>query len=124
MSQAAKEVKVKFISISDIPSNRNVSVATPPSLHIASHGDSDGQQWEDFLQCIPEQLRQRLFPHQVTGVQWLFNLHSHPCKGGILGDDMGLGKTLQVTSIFRYAYYLMCTSGYDCFNGFDEKKTY
>ena len=33
----------------------------------------------------------KLYPHQVDGVKWLWNLHLLK-RGGILGDDMGLGK--------------------------------
>lgn len=37
----------------------------------------------------------KLFPHQRTGLSWLWSLHISK-QGGILGDDMGLGKTMQV----------------------------
>lgn len=37
----------------------------------------------------------KLFPHQRTGLSWLWSLHLSK-QGGILGDDMGLGKTMQV----------------------------
>ena len=47
---------------------------------------------------LPEELKTRMFSHQVEGLQWLYGLHySHP--GGILGDDMGLGKTFQVSCL-------------------------
>ncbi|MEW5317269.1 MAG: hypothetical protein WDW38_008580 [Sanguina aurantia] len=36
----------------------------------------------------------KLFPHQRTGLSWLWSLHLSK-QGGILGDDMGLGKTMQ-----------------------------
>ena len=47
---------------------------------------------------LPEELKTRMFAHQIDGLQWLYGLHfSHP--GGILGDDMGLGKTFQVNCL-------------------------
>ena len=47
---------------------------------------------------LPEELKTRMFAHQIEGLQWLYGLHySHP--GGILGDDMGLGKTFQVNCL-------------------------
>jgi len=36
-----------------------------------------------------------LYPHQRTGLEWFWSLHTKG-MGGILGDDMGLGKTMQV----------------------------
>nr|CDS33547.2 DNA excision repair protein ERCC 6 [Hymenolepis microstoma] len=43
---------------------------------------------------LPTGLYERLYPYQVAGVAWLWNLHK-TAPGGILADDMGLGKTLQ-----------------------------
>ena len=43
--------------------------------------------------CLPRSLFLDLFPHQMTGVQWLLDLFKRR-KGGVLGDDMGLGKTV------------------------------
>ncbi|GLC44458.1 hypothetical protein PLESTM_001599400 [Pleodorina starrii] len=40
---------------------------------------------------------QKLYPHQVQGVTWLWNLFAMQ-RGGILGDDMGLGKTMQCSA--------------------------
>lgn len=44
---------------------------------------------------IPEELKSKLRPYQITGVDWLHQL-SHLGLGGILADDMGLGKTVQM----------------------------
>ena len=44
---------------------------------------------------IPENLKVKLRPYQVTGADWLHQL-SHLGLGGILADDMGLGKTVQM----------------------------
>ncbi|KAG2499868.1 hypothetical protein HYH03_002159 [Edaphochlamys debaryana] len=40
---------------------------------------------------------QKLFPHQIEGVKWLWGLYERG-MGGILGDDMGLGKTMQCSA--------------------------
>ncbi len=47
---------------------------------------------------LPTSIRDRLFEHQLYGVNWMYNLHINS-MGGILGDDMGLGKTFQVVSL-------------------------
>lgn len=52
--------------------------------------------YEEFERNLPQNLREKLFDHQKVGVRWLYKLHHHACRGGILGDDMGLGKTIQV----------------------------
>ena len=45
---------------------------------------------------------EKLYPHQVEGVQWMWNKihlksheHTENVTGGMLSDDMGLGKTIQ-----------------------------
>lgn len=48
---------------------------------------------------LPDELLNRMFPHQSEGVSWMFRLHMSRHHGGILGDDMGLGKTFQVTCL-------------------------
>eukprot|EP01038_Epipyxis_sp_PR26KG_P004727 gene4727-6632_t len=48
---------------------------------------------------LPNQLRARLFKHQLEGVEWMYRLFLSDIPGGILGDDMGLGKTFQVTCL-------------------------
>ncbi len=41
-----------------------------------------------------------LRPYQITGVEWLYNIHK--CDlGGILADEMGLGKSIQTIYFFR-----------------------
>ncbi len=45
---------------------------------------------------LPDSFKTNLQPYQVTGVQWIADLHNLGL-GGILADDMGLGKT--VTSL-------------------------
>ncbi|GIL73031.1 hypothetical protein Vretifemale_3267 [Volvox reticuliferus] len=42
-------------------------------------------------------IAQKLYPHQVQGVKWLWSLFAMQ-RGGILGDDMGLGKTMQCSA--------------------------
>ncbi|GFR41048.1 hypothetical protein Agub_g1691 [Astrephomene gubernaculifera] len=46
---------------------------------------------------LPAPTAKKLYPHQVQGVKWLFNLFDMQ-RGGILGDDMGLGKTMQCSA--------------------------
>ena len=43
---------------------------------------------------VPGRLWRRLFVHQRTSLEWLWELHRQEV-GGIIGDEMGLGKTLQ-----------------------------
>ncbi|MBU6153950.1 MAG: DEAD/DEAH box helicase [Bdellovibrionales bacterium] len=51
-------------------------------------------------QSIPDFVREKLRPYQVSGVNWL--LHRWKTLGGaILADDMGLGKTLQTLAILK-----------------------
>jgi DNA excision repair protein ERCC-6 len=43
---------------------------------------------------VPDNIWNRLYKFQKTGVKWLWELNMQRC-GGILGDEMGLGKTIQ-----------------------------
>ncbi|EFJ51955.1 hypothetical protein VOLCADRAFT_120362, partial [Volvox carteri f. nagariensis] len=52
---------------------------------------------EDQQYVLGAHVAQKLYPHQVQGVKWLWNLFSMQ-RGGILGDDMGLGKTMQISA--------------------------
>jgi len=40
---------------------------------------------------LPISIKQRLFGHQIYGVNWMYKLFLNG-SGGILADDMGLGK--------------------------------
>lgn len=42
-------------------------------------------------QDLPKIISQRLFPHQIKGLNWLLEKH-RDSLGAILADDMGLGK--------------------------------
>jgi SNF2 family DNA or RNA helicase len=44
---------------------------------------------------LPARIFNKLYPHQLEGLRWLWSLNCMG-TGGILGDDMGLGKTMQV----------------------------
>lgn len=44
---------------------------------------------------LSHEIWQQLYPHQQTGVRWLWELHRQE-TGGIVADEMGLGKTVQV----------------------------
>jgi DNA excision repair protein ERCC-6 len=47
---------------------------------------------------IPRRISASLFPYQLSGVRWMWELHKQRV-GGILGDEMGLGKTAQVAAL-------------------------
>ncbi|KAF9609750.1 hypothetical protein IFM89_018198 [Coptis chinensis] len=53
---------------------------------------------------LPGKIAKMLYPHQRSGLRWLWSLH---CKGtgGILGDDMGLGKTMQICSFLAGLFH-------------------
>ncbi|GIL42937.1 hypothetical protein Vafri_760 [Volvox africanus] len=52
---------------------------------------------EQHQYVLPAPVAQKLYPHQVQGVKWLWSLFAMQ-RGGILGDDMGLGKTMQCSA--------------------------
>lgn len=69
-----------------------------PVMHAESESDNMISAADITDLKLPDELKSRMFAHQIEGVQWLYGLHySHP--GGILGDDMGLGKTFQVNCL-------------------------
>lgn len=69
-----------------------------PVMHVESESDNMISAADITDLKLPDELKSRMFAHQIEGVQWLYGLHySHP--GGILGDDMGLGKTFQVNCL-------------------------
>ncbi|KAL5704507.1 DNA helicase [Ranunculus cassubicifolius] len=53
---------------------------------------------------LPGRVARMLYPHQTSGLRWLWSLHSQG-KGGILGDDMGLGKTMQMCSFIAGLFH-------------------
>eukprot|EP01117_Protostelium_nocturnum_P001278 TRINITY_DN1158_c1_g1_i1.p1 TRINITY_DN1158_c1_g1~~TRINITY_DN1158_c1_g1_i1.p1 ORF type:complete len:1186 (+),score=442.11 TRINITY_DN1158_c1_g1_i1:212-3769(+) len=53
---------------------------------------------------LPFQMHSCLFEYQVTGVQWMWELHCQSA-GGIIGDEMGLGKTIQTISFLAGLHY-------------------
>ncbi|XP_063933619.1 DNA excision repair protein ERCC-6-like isoform X3 [Zophobas morio] len=58
---------------------------------------------------------QKLLPHQIEGIQFLFKLYNSRPAGGILADEMGLGKTVQVVNFigalikYKKAKYFLLT---------------
>ena len=51
-----------------------------------------------------DELRYQLYPHQISGLEWLRYREVDPPggfdhRGGILSDDMGLGKTIQIMAL-------------------------
>jgi hypothetical protein len=61
-------------------------------------GVDDGEELVAGL-TVPRQLWKKLFEHQRTCLEWLWELHQQEV-GGILGDEMGLGKTLQMIALW------------------------
>lgn len=53
---------------------------------------------------VPENIWNKLYKFQKTGLKWLWELHQQRC-GGILGDEMGLGKTVQIASYLASLKY-------------------
>lgn len=53
---------------------------------------------------IPGDVWRSLFPHQKTGVRWLYELYKQKV-GGIIADEMGLGKTVQVAAFLAGMAY-------------------
>ncbi|KAI8470944.1 MAG: P-loop containing nucleoside triphosphate hydrolase protein [Monoraphidium minutum] len=51
---------------------------------------------------LPGRVAAKLYPHQLSGVAWLWSLHAAR-RGGILADDMGLGKTMQCAAFLAGA---------------------
>lgn len=72
---------------------------------------------------VPGELYKRMYPHQRTGIRWMWGLHQGD-MGGILGDDMGLGKTFQVIqrlfpmggSVFGFGIFsqIFVSCDYEC----------
>ena len=57
---------------------------------------------------MDQNLYNRLYPHQVEGVKFMWNnIHCKGVNGGMLSDDMGLGKTIQGTISLNYFYVLI-----------------
>ncbi|KAI9009594.1 SNF2 family N-terminal domain-containing protein [Gaertneriomyces semiglobifer] len=54
---------------------------------------------------LPAHVYERLFPHQLEGVKWMWSLHGSVDMGGILGDDMGMGKTC-TTIAYLYGLFV------------------
>lgn len=80
--------------------NNNISIINQKNLDLnmdfstlmrleSPFNDSDLP--SDPPQDLPYCIRQRLFPHQVKGLNWLLEKHCNN-KGAVLADDMGLGK--------------------------------
>lgn len=53
---------------------------------------------------VPENIWNKLYKFQKTGLKWLWELHLQRC-GGILGDEMGLGKTVQISAYLASLKY-------------------
>lgn len=52
---------------------------------------------------LPPALKDRLLPHQVEGVTWLYRRH-RVARACLLADEMGLGKTVQVCAFLGLLY--------------------
>lgn len=71
----------------------------PNHPKIGKNGEDIYDVWIDRFLC------KQLHPHQVEGVQFMFEcacgLREYNGNGGILADEMGLGKTLQAITLFH-----------------------
>jgi hypothetical protein len=64
---------------------------------------------------LPASLASKLFPYQLTGLRWLWELHRQRV-GGIVADEMGLGKTAQMACFLgalRHSRLMQCASHAD-----------
>ncbi|KEP62118.1 UNVERIFIED_CONTAM: SWI2/SNF2-containing protein RAD26 [Hammondia hammondi] len=58
---------------------------------------------QTFLR-VPKFIWDNLYPHQQTGVRWLWQLLKQGV-GGIVGDEMGLGKTIQAVAFLAALHH-------------------
>ncbi|CDW85194.1 dna excision repair protein ercc-6-like [Stylonychia lemnae] len=70
-------------------------------LHRKNDNKNDIQQRDKNIpkeaeEVIPKYILEKLYPHQIQGVKWLYNNYQNNI-GCILADDMGLGKTVQIS---------------------------
>eukprot|EP00981_Chlorochromonas_danica_P000056 scaffold26_cov159-Ochromonas_danica.AAC.19 len=59
--------------------------------------------------ALPQNLIERLYPHQKVGVDWMYQLFRSN-SGGVLGDDMGMGKVTAALSSLSSHLCLMSVS--------------
>lgn len=96
MAYTIQRKETKILSSSQLDSC--LSFHGKPVMQVESESDNIISAADISDLNLPDELKSRMFAHQIEGVQWLYGLHfSHP--GGILGDDMGLGKTFQVNCL-------------------------
>ena len=96
MAYTIQRKETKILSSSQLDSC--LSFHGKPVMQVESESDNIISAADISDLKLPDELKSRMFAHQIEGVQWLYGLHfSHP--GGILGDDMGLGKTFQVNCL-------------------------
>ncbi|XP_024394535.1 SNF2 domain-containing protein ENL1 isoform X1 [Physcomitrium patens] len=97
----------------------NTVDSPPPSAavgNLINESDVPEKQQELVLSdgkhrfCLRPKTANMLYPHQRSGIEWLWSLHMKG-MGGILGDDMGLGKTMQVAAFLAG---LFCTQNIKC----------
>eukprot|EP00051_Salpingoeca_urceolata_P013516 m.169717 g.169717 ORF g.169717 m.169717 type:complete len:747 (+) comp17812_c0_seq1:185-2425(+) len=80
-----------------------VVLYTPPTLTAAEESDPEIKKNHPVHVVVDPKLGRKLRPHQVSGVQFLYDcvtgsrIEGH--SGCIMADDMGLGKTLQCITL-------------------------
>ncbi|KAG8388804.1 hypothetical protein BUALT_Bualt02G0163200 [Buddleja alternifolia] len=86
-----------------------VSDDEPDEITILDYDDEDFVlSGPEYTYRLPGKIAKKLYPHQLEGLKWFWNLHCEG-KGGILGDDMGLGKTMQICSFMAGLFYSKLT---------------
>ncbi|EPT29708.1 SWI2/SNF2-containing protein RAD26 [Toxoplasma gondii ME49] len=66
-------------------------------------GEASSESPQTFLR-VPKFIWENLYPHQQTGVRWLWQLLKQGV-GGIVGDEMGLGKTIQAVAFLAALHH-------------------
>lgn len=95
-----KQTKINFISADELKKNKVEVCILDPNvekrklLNTIDLTINCESQFNELPQLkLPQEIKDRLFSHQIYGVNWLYKLFLDR-SGGVLGDDMGLGKVI------------------------------
>ncbi|KAJ4457723.1 putative Protein CHROMATIN REMODELING 24 [Paratrimastix pyriformis] len=72
------------------------ALPTGPPLEIKAARSPSGDLQLPGGLVVPHATASRLYPYQLEGLAWMWQVFRQEEAGGILADDMGLGKTVQV----------------------------